>query len=369
MDHRIPYLSKTAENRKPLVREKAARLLAFLARCRFVCVDLLSMAKQILILLIIAALVGGVYFFLNYEVQTQTVEGRRGWKIVPKGPAATPGNTPSETPAAPLHPTFRMATFQLGRFDEAKLANRRVSDVLVRLLPRYELIALQGVRGRNQGVLVRLVEQLNAATGRTYDFATCPTQQRDGLEHYSAFLFDRGRIEVDRSTVRFVEDRLGRFRIKPLTGLFRVRGPDPAEAFTFALINAETDPDHAAAELDLLADAFRAVRDSVKGEDDIILLGDLESDDQHLGQLGKLLGVTALLTNLPTTVRGGNLLDNILLDCRATREFTGRVDVVDIMNDFGLTMPAAQDVSEHLPVWAEFSVYEGGHAGQPASKP
>ena len=162
---------------------------------------------------------------------------------------------------------------------------------------------------------------------------------------------------------------MGRFRIKPLTGLFRVRGPDPAEAFTFALINAETDPDHAAAELDLLADAFRAVRDSVKGEDDIILLGDLESDDQHLGQLGKLLGVTALLTNLPTTVRGGNLLDNILLDCRATREFTGRVDVVDIMNDFGLTMPAAQDVSEHLPVWAEFSVYEGGHAGQPASKP
>jgi len=326
------------------------------------------MVKPILILSIIGAVIGGAYFSVNYEVQSQTVGGKTGWKIVPKVSPTTSGAAPNETPAEPLRPTFRIATFHLGRFDEAKLANRRVSDVLVRLLPRFELIALQGVRGRNQGVLVRLVEQINAATGRTYNFATCPTQQRDGLEHYSAFLFDRGRIEVDRSTVHFIEDRLGRFRIKPLTGLFRVRGPDPAEAFTFALINVETDADHVAGELDLLADAFRAVRDSIKGEDDIILLGDLESDDQHLGQLGKLLGVTALLSNLPTTVRGGNLLDNILLDCRATREFTGRVDVVDLMNEFGLTTQAAQDISEHLPVWAEFSAYEGGQAGLPATK-
>ncbi len=26
-------------------------------------------------------------------------------------------------------------------------------------------------------------------------------------------------------------------------------------------------------------------------------------------------------------------------------------------------MPEAQEVSEHLPIWAEFSVYEGGQAG------
>ena len=112
-------------------------------------------------------------------------------------------------------------------------------------MPRFELVAIQGVRGKNQGVLVRLIEQINAASGRSYDFATCPTQQRDALEHYSAFLFDRTRIDVDRTTVHFVEDRLGRFRIKPLVGTFRVRGPDPAQAFTFTLINVETDPDHA----------------------------------------------------------------------------------------------------------------------------
>jgi hypothetical protein len=326
------------------------------------------MAKPILILLVVAVAVGGVYFYLNYEIQPEQQNGRTaGWRIVPRKPAAegvAPGGVTAEPlPAGPLRPTIGIATFDLGRFDESKLANRQVADVLVHLFPRFELLAIQGVRGRNQGVLVRLIEQINAATGRSYDFATCPTQQRDALEHYSAFVFDRARIEVDRRTVHFVEDRRGRFRIKPLVGAFRVRGPDPAQAFTFTLINVETDPDQPAAELDLLAEAYRAVRNDGRNEDDIILLGDLESDDKHLGGLGRLLGVTPLLSGVPTSTRGAQLLDNILLDRRATCEFAGRVEVVDMMREFELTMPGAMEVSEHLPVWAEFSVFEGGQAG------
>ena len=98
-------------------------------------------------------------------------------------------------------------------------------------------------------------------------------------------------------------------------------------------------------------------------EDDFILLGDLESDDQHLGELNRLFGVTPLLSGFATTARGTQLLDNILLDRRATCEFTGRVEVVDMIREFHLTLPAAIEISEHLPVWAEFSVYEGGEAG------
>ncbi|MCE5268113.1 MAG: hypothetical protein LLG00_09530 [Planctomycetaceae bacterium] len=319
------------------------------------------MAKPILILLVVAAVVSSVWFFMNYEIQTEQKNGQTVvWRIVARsaGSNASTAAATTESPAAPVRSTIRIATYNLGRFDEAKFANRQVADVLLRLFPQFELIAIQGVRGRNQGVLVRLVEQLNAATGRSYDFATCPTQQRDGLEHYSAFLFDSARVDVDRRTVHFVEDRRGRFRIKPLVGAFRVHGPDPAQAFTFTLINVETDPDQPTAELDLLAEAYRAVRDDGRNEDDIILLGDLQSDDQHLGRLGKLLGVAPLLSGVPTTTRGTQLVDNILLDRRATAEFTGRVEVVDMMRQFELTMPGALAVSEHLPVWAEFSAFE-----------
>ena len=68
-----------------------------------------------------------------------------------RGTPAAAGQSSADPSAGPLGPTIRIATFQLGRLDEAKLANRRVSDVLVHLLPRFDLIALQGVRGKNQG--------------------------------------------------------------------------------------------------------------------------------------------------------------------------------------------------------------------------
>jgi deoxyribonuclease-1-like protein len=321
------------------------------------------MAKLVLVVLVIAVLVGGSYFFLNFEIQRVQPSG---WKIVPRqaGPTPEPGATGGNPARAPFQPTLRIASFDLGRFDDFKLANPQTNDVLVQLLPKFDLVAIQGVRGRTQGVLVRLIEQINAKTGRTFDFATSPAQQRDAIEHYSAFIFDTARVDVDRTTVQFVDDQLGRFRVKPLIGLFRAHGPDPAEAFTFMLINVEVDPDRTAVELDLLADAYRAVRDSHPKEDDVILLGDLESDDQHLGRLGKLLGVTPLISGIPTTARGTLPLDNILLDRRATVEFMGRAEVGDMMREYHLSLPAVTEISDHLPIWAEFSVYEGGQSGR-----
>jgi deoxyribonuclease-1-like protein len=315
------------------------------------------MTRPLFLVPLIAAVVGGAYFFANYEFRTERgSDGAISWRIASRHGAGQPA---PET----LRPTFRIATYQLGRLDDAKLANPRAGEVLMHLLPQFDLVALQGVRGRDRGVLIRLVEQLGAATGRSYDFATCPTQQRDALEHYAAFVFDTARIDCDRTTVHFVEDHRGRFRTKPLVGAFRARGPNPAQAFTFVLINAETDAEHADVELDALAEAYRAVRRQFANEDDVILLGDLAADDRHLGGVGRLLGVGPLVSGVPSTVRGTQLLDNILLDRRATCEFTGRVEVVDIIRQFELTAPGASEVSEHLPVWAEFSVYEGGHAG------
>jgi hypothetical protein len=318
------------------------------------------MAKFIFFLAVVAIAVGTGYFLLNYEVQNHVENGKSvGWRIISKKAAAD-----AAQPAVPTRPTIRIGTFHLGRFDEAKAANQQIANVLSHVLSQFDLVAVQGIRGRNQGVLLRLAEQISAASGKHYAAITSPAQQSDGVEHYSAFLFDRDRIEVDPTTVRFVEDSLGRFRFKPLIGWFRTRGPDPSVAFTFYLINVEndSDPTRTPLELDLLAEVYRKVRDRQPREDDVILLGDLETDDQHLGALGKLLDVGPLLSGVPTTVRGTQLLDNILLNHRTTSEFTGRIEVVDLVRDFGLTIPGALEISEHLPVAAEFSVYENGQA-------
>ena len=53
--------------------------------------------------------------------------------------------------------------------------------------------------------------------------------------------------------------------------------------------------------------------------------------------------------------------DNIVFDSLATVEFTGRSGVVDFLRALNLTVEQAREISDHLPVWAEFSVYEGAN--------
>jgi exonuclease III len=333
------------------------------------------MASRIVLGIVIIALLGATGFFaMNYKIESHSENGKFSYlTITPRGNSAEPQAAAPDTPANNDLPppqtnraTFRIATYNLGGLDEAKLGNLRVSEILSQLFRRFELIAVQGLRGKNQGVPVRLIEQLNAAGGRQYDFATCPTQQRDGVEYYSGFIFDKSVVEVDRATVRFVEDPQRRFRRKPLVGLFRTRAsPTP---FTFYLVAVDTDPEKPAPELDMLAEVFRAVRDVVRtdgpSEDDVIMLGDFEADDRHLGRLGNVPGIAAALGDIiPTTARGTKMADNILFDRRATTEFTGRAEVFDMMREFELTVQAAAEISEHLPVWAEFSVFEGGPRG------
>ena len=105
------------------------------------------------------------------------------------------------------------------------------------------------------------------------------------------------------------------------------------------------------------------------GEDDVILLGNVNADDRRLGLLGQLPNMAAALAAVPTNTRGTRMYDNILFNREASSEFTGRAGVVDLLHEFGLTMPQALEVSDHLPVWAEFSIYEGGQPGRMAARP
>jgi hypothetical protein len=46
------------------------------------------------------------------------------------------------------------------------------------------------------------------------------------------------------------------------------------------------------------------------------------------------------------------------LDAQTTREFTGERGVIDLQSDLGFSLEQALLISDHMPVWAEFSAYE-----------
>jgi hypothetical protein len=237
---------------------------------------------------------------------------------------------------------------------------------LATLIRDFDVVAVQGLQGSTQGVVRDLVRYVNA-TGANYDFAVAPEIGSEPTDSYNAILFDAGRVEIDRTTVRSVDDPAGRLTHRPLCAQFRARGPSPADAFTFVLVNVQVDPARAEMELDLLDDVYAAVRESQPAEDDIILLGDVETDGKQSGQLGQIPNLVWAVSNTVSTTRGSQLLDNILFDRRATTELTGRSGVVDLVRRLNLNLDEATTIAEHMPVWVEASVFEGGLPGRIAA--
>ncbi len=281
-----------------------------------------------------------------------------------------PGNA---SPSAQSPTTIRIATFNIQVFGQAKLRKESVMRILAQIIRRFDVVAIQEIRSKRQNVLPRLLEYVNA-DGSQYDYVIGPRLGRSSSAEQYAFVFNTRTIQVDRSTVRTVIDRQDRLHREPLVALFRVRGPPPEEAFTFMLVNIHTDPDEVPQELEALAQVLQTIRRTphpLTGtmEDDVILLGDLNTDAQHLGALGRFPWLMAALEHQPTNTRKTHQYDNILFHREATIEFTGRAGVLDVQKEFGLTLKQALEVSDHLPVWAQFSAYEGGSGSLLTQKP
>jgi deoxyribonuclease-1-like protein len=316
------------------------------------------MKKNAPLLFILIALFGGGFFFKD---QLQTI-----LKNLPiaNGPAAT--NTTWTQPPPPRinsTGTVRIASFNIQVFGEAKIASPEVMPIIVDILKNFDVIAIQEIRSQTD-VCAELVRMLNADGRYRYSYVVGPRLGRTVSKEQYAYIFDMATIEVDPNQLYTVDDP-NRYLHRPtLVGWFRVRGPAPHEAFTFSLANVHTDPDEVDRELEWLDDVFLAVRDDQRQEDDVIMLGDFNAHNTRLGQLGQLPGLVCVVNNTHTNTRGDKQYDNILFSRVATTEFSGRGGVFDFLRQYNLSLERALAVSDHLPVWAEFSIYEGG---RPAS--
>lgn len=262
--------------------------------------------------------------------------------------------------------SIRVGSFNIQDFGESKVRKPEAMELLVRIGRQFDVLAIQEIQSKQYDVVALYVDALNA-DGSQYDYVIGPRVGRSSQKEQFAYIFDRRSIEVDRNALYTIDDPQDLLAREPLVGWFRVRGPDPREAFTFTLIAVHTDPDTAVQEVNVLDQVFRAVRDDSRREDDVIILGDFNIHDGNLGKLAQLPGAVTAITSYKTMVRGNNRNDNLLFCLPATREFTGRAGVFDYLRDYNLSEQQALLVSDHLPIWAEFSVYEGGRPGQVAA--
>lgn len=341
--------------------------------------------------LLIAGLLGGGLYFasqhytlsgldqLRIESKSSDVPSRdwsdpRNWLPVTHQPSdnseTSAGNVavlPSSgrqgelTPAKPITPTIRVASFDLQNYEERKSESLAVQEILVRILRNFDVIAIQGITSRQRDTLPKLIDRLNQDK-HVYDYMIGP---RVGPVHQSmhlAFIFNTARIETDRYQLYTVEDPGELIEYEPLVGWFRSKGVPAQKALTFSLVNMFLSPSRLEQEIGLLPALTESIQKDGRGEDDVILAGGFGCSDRRLSVLIQRKWSVAI-ENMPTTVAGDEMLDQIAFPPQTSDEFTGRAGVIDFLRKFNLTIDQATQVSSHLPVWAEFFAEEGGYPG------
>jgi endonuclease/exonuclease/phosphatase family metal-dependent hydrolase len=257
--------------------------------------------------------------------------------------------------------TLRIASFNLHGLGESKLRQVSVAETIVRILRQFDVIALQHIQSRQQHVLPELIDRLNQSD-RRYEYCIGPRVGSAGNEQQFAFVFDTDRVETDRQMLYTVDDPQRLMEYDPLVGWFRSRMAPSNQAFTFSLVNMRIDPLNSEQEWARLPDLIRSIRQDGRQEDDILLAGDFSGSQREMTALPSA-GMMFALDDTPTAVTGDAMLDNIIFPSRATDEFTGRAGVVDFLRQGNLSIDQALQVSSHMPIWAEFTVTEGGRFG------
>ena len=254
---------------------------------------------------------------------------------------------------------IRIASWALDGFNATKLGNSIARRNLVRVIRQFDVIALQQISSEERDLIPRLADEANEA-GRQYDYVmsdmTGPTDRREQL----AFIFDVGRIKIDRSETYSVDDPSDQMLYDPLVAWFQTTQLPAAEAWTFSLVNVRVDLSRAPQEVALLPNIMSAVRMDGRGEDDVVMAGLFQADDDYL--LPTIAGdqVRAAVRIVPTDIFGRHQTSNVLMDTKMTSEYIGRGGAFNWMRVYNLNAPEAETLTSHLPVFAEFTAHEGG---------
>jgi hypothetical protein len=269
------------------------------------------------------------------------------------------GTRPSETAAtnSSIPTTIVMGSFSIQDFGVAKLNNPAVAEILVDVVRRFDILAVQELCCEDQGLIPRFVEMVNA-DGSRYKFLAGPRQGYTLNKEQYVYLYDSEKMElIGQPYIAPVP--AGEVECAPLVAQFRCLNVPSERAFTFKLINVRVNPAEVVTATPTLANIIAGIEQYDSGEDDLILIGNVGSPPRYFQNVSMFPNqFAAIADQWATNTRQDLNLDNIVFDGAKTNEFLARSGVLNLLQEYDLSYPQALQVSDHLPVWAVFSTTE-----------
>jgi len=287
-------------------------------------------------------------------------------------PAANPnaGSAANNSAAAEK---IIMGSFNIQSFGKAKMSKPAVVGALVDIARRFDILAIQELREKDQTVIPIFLEYINQ-NGAAYAAAVGPRQgyvvagKTTRYFEQSVFIYDTEKIEIIGNSYAAI-DRANIMHRPPFVGQFRCKTANPnLQPFSFNLMNVHIDPDDAHQEFLALQPILAEIYQQHPREDDFILLGDFNDEPHKYARYQWMQQQHAALPpQWKTNTAMTKAYDNIVFDKAHTAEFTGQAGVMNLMEEFRLSRDDAKHISDHMPVWAVFSSYEAVPARQAAT--
>ena len=270
-------------------------------------------------------------------------------------PTPTP-NPVSPTGTTPLTQTIKIASFNIQVFGVSKAEDPFVMDILAKTIAEFDIVAIQEIRDESETAIIDLENAVDLL-GSDYDVVVGPRLGRTISKEQYAYIYRTSKIHYGESYT-YDDSSLDLFHREPFVASFSIVNGD----FDFVLATIHTDPDFATEEINSLPLVIEDAKAHFPGELDIILLGDLNADCSYLDEddmtcpLMDESYIWMISNDLDTNVAESSCTyDRIVITDALDSECTKSAGVFRFDSVFNLTDADAKDVSDHYPVWAEFT--------------
>ena len=267
-------------------------------------------------------------------------------------------NQANEVPVRRIR-NLRIASWALDGFGPSKFAQPAVRQNLIRVIRKFDIVCFQQINSVERDIVPRIVDAINEG-GQSFEYVIGQPTGTQSQSEQLAIVFDTRRVRVDRSQIYTVADPQGQITFDPLVAWFRAAEPLEANAWTFSIVNVRINLARAPQEVALLPGILSSVRSDGRGEDDVVMVGLFQADDAYLLKKTMPENMVAAVRNAPTDIFGRHQTCNVLVDRSVTNEYFGRGGPLDFLRLFNLSFSEAEQISSHLPVFAEFTATEAG---------
>ena len=250
-----------------------------------------------------------------------------------------------------------IASWNLKNLGQKKLNDPARMNVIVSVLKKYDIIAIQEVQDVSLALPNELIAKINTGGGN-YKVVVSDRVGRGHRKEQYLFVYDDDVVDFIPGTTGYGIEPNDEFAREPFYAMFR------AGDFDFYLMTIHTDPDDVAVEIPALKVAYVDLQYNTPDEDDIILLGDLNAKAPGVAAGSYItMDSIALIPNIVFTIkeetntRGGRSYDNIIFQGNYTTEYSDSCGVYAFWEDYGLSEDDGFRVSDHKLVWAKFRIH------------